>query len=104
MLLRKRPAIKYLTFDPTSGPEASVPGPAPAPAPAPNNDFFQEFMRTYIERVQNQAPIAPNAEAREDALDRPLKPRNPTCIMAICIWSATTSVSNARTISRLSGH
>ena len=34
-------------------------------------------MRTCIERVRDQAPIALNAEAREDALDRLLKPQNP---------------------------
>ena len=42
-----------------------------------NNDLFQEFMRTCIERVWDQVPIAPNGKAREDTLDRPLKPRNP---------------------------
>ncbi len=58
------------------------PEPAPAPAPAPNNDLFQEFMQTCIERVKNQAsaapatPAAPAAEARDNT-DRPLKPRNP---------------------------
>ncbi len=46
---------------------------------APPNDFFQEFMRTCIKKVRDQAlaaPVAPAAEARDDT-DRPLKPRNP---------------------------
>ncbi len=46
---------------------------------APPNDFFQEFMRTCIERVRDQAPaapVAPAAEARDDT-NRPLKPQNP---------------------------
>ncbi len=33
-------------------------------------------MRTYIERVRDQAPEAPNAKVREEVLDKPLKPRN----------------------------
>ncbi len=58
-----------------------APGPEPAltPAPAPNNDFFQEFMQTYIKRVRGQAPVAlaaPAAEVRDNT-DRPLKLRNP---------------------------
>ncbi len=74
---------------PALGPPAPSPVPAPAPAPvAPPNDLFQEFMRTCIERVRDQAPAgpaapaappapaAPAAEARDDT-DRPLKPRNP---------------------------
>ncbi len=67
---RGRPAIRA----PSPGPE-----PAPTPAPTPNNDIFQEFMRTCIERVRDQAPAAPAApvvEARDNT-DRPLKPRNP---------------------------
>ncbi len=68
---------------PALGSEAPAPGPVPAPAPAPapvpNNDLFQEFMRTCIERVRDQAPAAPAAPAAEtkDKTDRLLKPRNP---------------------------
>ncbi len=69
---RRRPAIR-----------APAPGPAPAPTSvAPPNNFFQEFMRTCIERVKDHTPAAPvapavpAAEARDDT-DRPLKPRNP---------------------------
>ena len=46
---------------------------APTPMAFPNNNFFQEFMKTFIKRVQ--APTAPIKliEAR-DEIDRPLKP------------------------------
>ncbi len=68
---RQRSAIRRLALGPVA---------ASAPAPvAPPNDLFQEFMRTCIERVRDQAPVAqaaPAAEARDDT-DRPLKPRNP---------------------------
>ncbi len=71
---RGRPAIRR----PALGSEASAP--APTPAPAPNNDLFQEFMRTFMERTQAPAapatPAALAAEAKDDT-DRPLKPRNP---------------------------
>ncbi len=72
---RGRPAIRR----PAPGPASLGPEPTSAPAPSPNNDFFQEFMRTCIEKVRNQAPTVsavPAAEARNDT-DRPLKPRNP---------------------------
>ncbi len=75
---RGKPAIRR----PALSLEAPAPGPAPAPAPAPapNNDLFQEFMRTFMERTQapaaQAAPAAPAAEARDDT-DRPLKSRNP---------------------------
>ncbi len=65
---------------PAIGPSALGPVPAPASAPvALPNDLFQEFMRTCIERVRDQAPAAPAAPAAEarDDIDRPLKPRNP---------------------------
>ncbi len=71
-----RPAIRR----PALGSEAPARGPASAPTPmAPPNDLFQEFMRTYIEKVQDQAPAAPAALIAEagDDTDRPLKPRNP---------------------------
>ncbi len=75
---RGRPALRRPAQDPASpGPE-----PALAPVPAPNNDLFQEFMWTCIERVRNQVPAAPAAlaapaaEARDDT-DRSLKPQNP---------------------------
>ncbi len=61
------------------GPASPGPEPASTPAPTPNNDLFQEFMRTCIEKVRDQAPAAPVvpvAEARDNT-DRPLKPRNP---------------------------
>ncbi len=70
-----RPAIRR----PALGLEAPAPGPVPAPAPTPApalNDRFQEFMRTCIEKVRDQAPAAPATEVRDDT-DRPLKPRNP---------------------------
>ncbi len=34
-------------------------------------------MRTCIKRIRDQVPVAPNAKAREEALDKLLKPRNP---------------------------
>ncbi len=62
---------------PTPGP---VTTPALIPATVPNNDFFQEFMWTCIERVRAQALAAlatpaPDVEVTNDT-DRPLKPRN----------------------------
>ncbi len=68
---RVRPAI---------GPPASGPVPAPAPAPmAPPNDLIQEFMRTYIKKIRDQAPTALvtlAAKARDDT-NRLLNLRNP---------------------------
>ncbi len=65
---------------PALGPKVPALSPAPTPAPvAPPNDFFQEFIRTCIERVQDQtlaALAAPDTEGRDDT-NRPLKPRNP---------------------------
>ncbi len=49
----------------------------PAPAILPNNNFFQEFMQMYIDKVRNQTPIAPTAKAREKALNKSLKSKNP---------------------------
>ncbi len=62
------------------GPRALGPVPAPAPTPvALPNDLFQEFIRTCIEKVWDQAlaaSAAPAAEARDNTA-RPLKPQNP---------------------------
>ncbi len=46
---RGRPALRRLAQG------LALPGLelAPASAPAPNNDLFQEFMRTCIERVRD---------------------------------------------------
>ncbi len=65
---RERPAIGLLTPDP-------VPALASTPVALPNN-LFQEFMRTYIKKVQDQALAAPAVLAVEarDNIDRPLKP------------------------------
>ncbi len=66
-------------------------------------------MRISIEKVKDQAlvalaaPAAPAVEARNDA-NRLLKPRNPDLYYSLYIWSATSSVSNMKTISRLRGH
>ncbi len=78
---RERPAIRRPALGPKAPALGSVPVPAPAPALALNNDLFQEFMRTCIEKVQAQASAAPAApapdvEAKDDT-DKPLKPRNP---------------------------
>ncbi len=46
---------------------------------APPSDLFQEFIRTCIKKVRDQALaalVAPAAEAIDDT-NRPLKPRNP---------------------------
>ncbi len=48
----------------------------------PNNNFFHEFIWTFIEKAQAlvasaaQVALAPEVEAR-DNIKRPLKPRNP---------------------------
>ncbi len=68
---RKKPVLRPSTL----APEA----PALAFALALNNNLFQKFIQTYIERVKDQAlaaPAVPAAEVR-DNVDRPLKPRNP---------------------------
>lgn len=41
-----------------------------------NNNFLQEFMRTCIEKVRDQAPAALLAKARDD-FDRFFQPQNP---------------------------
>ena len=56
--------------------EASALGPASPSLKPPfalNNNFFQKFMQTCIERVRDQAP---NAKVRKDILDRLVKPQN----------------------------
>ncbi len=74
----KMPALRR----PAQGLASSGREPAPALAPAPNNDLFQEFIQTYIEKVRDQAPTAlaalaaPATEVKNDA-DRLLKPQNP---------------------------
>ena len=60
----KRPAIK---------PPAPSLAPAPTSMAPPNNDLFQEFMRTYIKRVQDQALVG---EVR-DKFDKVFKFQNP---------------------------
>ncbi len=64
---------------PVQGPVSPGPEPAPTPAPAPNNDLFQEFIRTCIERVKDQAPaaLAAPATTARDNTDRLFKPQNP---------------------------
>ena len=61
---------------PTLGSKTPAPGLISALAPTsralPNNDFFQEFIRTCIEKVQDQAPTG---KAR-DKFDKSLKLRN----------------------------
>ncbi len=77
-----KPAIRRAAPGSASpGPEPALP-PAPALTPTSNNNLFQEFMQTCIEKVRNQAsaalaaPAASATEARDDT-DRLLKPRNP---------------------------
>ncbi len=78
---RERPAIRRPALSLKSLTPGLVPASAPTPAPMPNNDRFQEFMRTCIEKVRVQAPVAPAAPALDieatDDTNRPLKPRNP---------------------------
>ncbi len=81
LVRRGKPAIRPLAL----GPEALAPGPVPAPAPVPaptsNNDLFQEFMRTCIERARAQALAVPATPAPDvkvrDNTDRSLKPQSP---------------------------
>ncbi len=72
---RGRPALRYPTLSPTQGPTSL--GLEPAPSSARINNLFQEFMRTYIIEVKDQAPVALNVEAGKEVLDKSLKPRNP---------------------------
>ncbi len=69
-----RPAIRR----PVPGPAFPSPESALAPAPISNNDFFQKFMRIYIEKVRDYTPAAPAALAAEakDNTNRLLKLRN----------------------------
>ncbi len=70
---RRRPAIRRPAPSPVPGPaRASVPAPV-----APPNDFFQEFMRTFIEKTQATAALAASATKARNNTDRPLKPQNP---------------------------
>ncbi len=70
---RRRTAFRHPVPCPAPGP--TLPGPeAPAPVAPPNNNLFQEFMRTFMEKAQ--ALVAPATEARDNT-NRPLKPRNP---------------------------
>lgn len=64
---RERPAIKRPALGLTPSSEPTL-------ASTSNNDLFLEFMRTYIERIKDQAPMTANAKVREDALDKSLKP------------------------------
>ena len=74
MLSHGRLAIRHPILDPTPNSTPLGPKPASAPASTLNNNPFQEFMRTCMENVRDQAL---NFEVREDALDRPFKPQNP---------------------------
>ncbi len=105
---QKRLAIRH----PAPGPISPGPEPAPALAPTTNNDLFQEFMRTCIEKVRDQAPAAPAAlaalaasteEVRDDT-DMPLKLRNSNLYYGHLHIECFTSVSNTKTISRLQNH
>ena len=62
---------------PGSIPPAQGPVPPPAPAPVPTDDLFRQFMQAYMEDRRHLAPAPAPVESREDALDRPLKARNP---------------------------
>lgn len=56
------------------GPKLALPAP---PAPS-NNDFFQEVMWTYIERIRDYAPAASLVPVKaRDNSNRSLKPWNP---------------------------
>ncbi len=75
-----RPAIRHPALRLEAPALGLVYAPAPTPTPTPNIDLFQEFMRTYIEKVRAQAPMvpaapAPDVKARDDT-DRPLKSWN----------------------------
>lgn len=70
---REKLALRH----PQQGPAFSSPKPAPALALAPN-DLFQQFMRTCIKKVQDQALAAlaaPTAKIRDNT-NKLLKPRN----------------------------
>ncbi len=72
----RRPALRRSALTPTQRPTSL--GSESALVPVPNNDLFQEFMRTSIEKVRGQTLAAlatPATEARDDT-DRLLKPRN----------------------------
>ena len=68
---------EVLHSTPTGPTPASAPGSAaPAPVSSSTEELFEQFMQTYMETVRNPA-LAPPAEPREEASDRPLKARNP---------------------------
>ncbi len=80
-----RPALRRLIPNPTLGLTPPDPklflglgalAPSPNPIDPPNNNLFQEFIWTFIERVQAlTAPAALITEAKDDT-NRPLKPWN----------------------------
>ncbi len=64
----ERPALRR----PTQGVVSPDPESAPTPTSTPNNDLFQEFIRTCIKKVRDQAltvpviPVAPAAKVRNN--------------------------------------
>lgn len=62
----------HLSPEPSPGSE-----PTPALAVPPKNKIILEFMQTCIKKVRDQVLTAPIIQAREEALDRPLKSGNP---------------------------
>ena len=44
---------------------------------SPNNNFFQEFMRTFIKKAQVLAALVTPAAKTRNNTNRPLKPQNP---------------------------
>ncbi len=72
---RGKSAIRHLAPSPTLVPKhTSTPGLGPTFASSQNN-LFRQFMQTYMEDCLN--PTLLEVQKQEDALDRPLKTRNP---------------------------
>ena len=70
----RRPAISR----PSPGP-VLVSAPTPAPIATPNNNLFQKFIQSFMEKAQALVFLAassPDTEAKND-INRPLKLRNP---------------------------
>lgn len=76
----KTPIPRHLTFSPAQNPicpSFKVSTPVFNSMAPLNNNFFQEFMWTFMEKTQALTTLAALAAKARDKIDRPLRSRNP---------------------------